>query len=195
MCSLQGRRPPLTVGGGLLAWRRRWPHRFGRKPRDWIVDACDVVIVPDFQRARAAIFEARTLLFLASWMENAGDARRFPLHLACIGAPPQRVRRMAERCGASITIHEPVGADFRGMSNKLRGLEIEGRHDCVLLLDTDIVVLADLGPVAKLGRRLALAPVTRASLPFGHWETIYHALGASVPEERVTSVKIGRAHV
>jgi hypothetical protein len=153
-----------------------------------MVDACDIVVVPDFEGARAHVFEARTLLFLGSWLENGGAARHFPLHLACIGPPPERVRQLAERCGAAVTVHAPVGADFRGMSNKLRGLEIEGQHDCLLLLDADIVVLGDFSAVVRLGRRLALAPVTRVSLPMAHWKTIYEALRISVPEERVTSV-------
>ena len=48
----------------------------------------DVVTVPDFSGQAARTFEARTLLFLASWMANAGKARSWPLHLACIGQPP-----------------------------------------------------------------------------------------------------------
>lgn len=152
------------------------------------MDACDVVVVPDFQGAYADLFEARTLLFLGSWMENAGDARRFPLHLACIGAPPERVRQISARCDASVTVHDPVGADSRGRSNKLRGLEIDGRHDCVLLLDADIVVLSDVSGLARLGRHIALAPVTRAHVPWPSWEKIYRALALEFPTERVMSV-------
>ena len=63
----------------------------------------DVVTVPDFQGANPALFEARTLLFLGSWLENAGSAREWPLHLACIGEPPESVRRLAERCNAIVS--------------------------------------------------------------------------------------------
>ncbi len=72
------------------------------------ITAFDVVTVPDFAGANAHIFEARALFFLASWMERAGAAKEFPVHLACIGEPPESVRWLAERAGASITVHEPV---------------------------------------------------------------------------------------
>src|ERR1051325_3921722 len=89
----------------------------------------DVVIVPDFSGKRARAFEARTLLFLASWIEFAGRARGFPLHVACIGEPPASVRWLVDRCGALISVHEPVGDGLRGSANKLRGLEVDARTD------------------------------------------------------------------
>ena len=36
-----------------------------------LTEAFDIVIVPDFREEQAPRFETRTLLFLASWLENA----------------------------------------------------------------------------------------------------------------------------
>jgi hypothetical protein len=151
--------------------------------------AFDVVIVPDFLCAEAATFEARTLLFLASWLANEGPGRNFPLHLACIGAPPPSVCRLAEKARASITVHPPVGAELWGSANKLRGLEINGREDRVLLLDVDVLVLSDFSALADMGRCIAAAPANTLQISEPYWRRIYAELGMEPPAERIACVR------
>ena len=82
----------------------------------------DVVTVPDFSGKNARLFELRALFFLAFWLEYAGSCRDYPLHLACIGPPPESVRRLAARCNAAITIHNPVQANHGQTINKAPAL-------------------------------------------------------------------------
>ncbi len=151
----------------------------------------DVVVVPDFAGPRARMFEARTLLFLGSWLENAGAARAYPLHVACIGEPPASVRAMAKRCQAAITVHEPLRANQGRFQNKLRGLEIPGRTPTVLLLDADIVVLADPSELGRLGRVIAVDPTRRQKLPEANWTSLFTARGVEPPTHRVVDT-LGR---
>lgn len=151
----------------------------------------DVVVVPDFGGPFPARFERRTLLFLACWMEYAGDARRFPLHLVCIGEPPPRVRQLARDCQARLEVVAPLLVRDRRGSNKLRGLETAIDSTCRLLLDADVMVLADIGGIDRLGCVLAAAPAMRARVPERHWRRIYPALGLPLPAERIASV-VGR---
>lgn len=148
----------------------------------------DTVVVPDFEGARARAFEARTLLFLASWIEHAGRARGFPLHVACIGEPPRSVSWLAERASASVSVHRPIGGNLGGPSNKLRGLDVEPRTERFLLLDADVVVLGDPSEAGTLGQTLALAPALVPRVPETYWRRIYAALGLELPEERVACV-------
>ncbi len=146
----------------------------------------DVVIVPDFLGRSAPVFEARTLFFLASWLENAGRAREFPLHLACIGEPPPAVRYLTSRCDAAISVHQPVEA---GSSlNKLRGLEIQGREERVLLLDVDIIVCGDFSRLGEIGHCIAASPAGKPRVPERYWERIYRALGLERPSERIACI-------
>jgi hypothetical protein len=148
----------------------------------------DVVTVPDFSGSRARAFEARTLLFLASWLENAGPARTFPLHVAGIGEAPASVRWLADRCGARVTTHLPLGGGIGLSANKLRGLEVDGRTDRVLLLDNDVLVLSDPSGLAELGASLSAAPAIVPRVPEAYWRRIYPALGLDLPDERIASV-------
>ncbi len=152
------------------------------------VEPFDTVVVPDFQGARSRAFEARTLLFLASWIEHAGRARDFPLHVASIGEPPRSVRWLADRASASLSVHRPIGGNLGGPSNKLRGLDVDPRTERFLLLDADVVVLGDLAEAAALGRCLAAAPALVPRVPETYWRRIYAALGLELPEERVACV-------
>ena len=151
--------------------------------------AFDVVVVPDFQCHEAATFEARTLFFLVSWIENAGRGRHFPLHLACIGDPPSSVCRLAEKANAVISVHQPVGAEGWGASNKLRGLEISGQEDRVLMLDADIVVLSDLSELADTDVCIAASPDTTQQIPEPYWQRIYGGLGMDLPEHRMLCLR------
>ena len=151
--------------------------------------AFDVVVVPDFSGKRAHIFEARVLFFLASWLTNAGKARSFPLHVACIGEPPTSVRRLAEQCHASITIHEPMDIQHGGTYNKLRGLEVQRQTDRVLLLDVDVLVLSDISVLSDLGPCVAAAPAMQPRIPEHDWKRIYAALGMEVSTERIASIR------
>ncbi len=144
--------------------------------------AVDVITVPDFAGPAAARFELRTLLFLGSWMRHRGTSRSWPLHLACIGAPPASVRRLAELAGVSITVHDPMPAPFPGTSNKLRGLEITPTAERFLLLDTDTVVLNDLEPMeGAVGDGIGVGPATANHVGEDDWRRIYTCVGAPFP--------------
>jgi quercetin dioxygenase-like cupin family protein len=153
-----------------------------------VATAFDVVVVPDFLCENARVFEGRTLFFLASWIENAGQSKHLPLHLACIGEPPPSVRWLAAEAKASITVHEPLRAVCGGTANKLRGLEVRGREAGLLLLDVDVLVLSDIGGLSQMGRCIAAAPACKARVPERYWQRIYAALGMDLPTERIQSV-------
>ena len=151
----------------------------------------EVVTVPDFSGEAAGLFEARTLFFLASWLEwratNPGPAAP-ALRLCCIGEPPGSVRRLAERAGAEIGVHGPVAGFWGGFANKLRGLEGGGRGRR-LVLDADVLVLgapdvSDLG-----GVDFAAAPAGKPQVPQALWERLYAALGVPLPPERIPSLR------
>lgn len=143
----------------------------------------DVITVPDFSASGRAVFEARTLVFLASWLENAGASRHFPLHLACIHEPPKSVRLLAERCNASITVHEPLKLrNDHHVGNKLRGLEIEPRTDRFLLLDVDIAILSDVSVLSAMGDCVAASPEDAPNVPREDWRRIYGAMEMPVPK-------------
>jgi hypothetical protein len=142
----------------------------------------DVITVPDFTGPAAARFELRTLLFLGSWMLHRGASQSWPVHLACIGAPPASVRRLAAAAGASVTVHESMPAPFPGTSNKLRGLEIKPTADRFLLVDTDAMFLRDLEPVAQaVGNGIGVGPVTQNHYTESQWQRIYACVGVPYP--------------
>ena len=152
----------------------------------------DVVAVPDFSTpARTALFEARTLFFLASWLENAGGASAFPLRLACIGAPPASVRTLAAACRAEIVVCEPLGLEGgRVTANKLRGLEMPSSSGRVLMLDTDLFILGDFSALAReIPSGLAAAPAGSKWVPEALWQRIYPHLGLPVPTERAALLR------
>ncbi len=151
----------------------------------------DIVIVPDFDGPLVARFEARTLLFLASWLELSGKARTFPLHLACIGEPPARVMELARKCQAIITVFPPLIIDQRRASNKLRGLEVKAKTDQLLLLDMDVLPLSDFSGLENKQNALSAAVAIRARVPERYWKKIYPSLGLQLPEQRVVSA-VGR---
>jgi len=146
----------------------------------------DVAIVPDFTR-RATVFEARTLFFLAAWAENAGASRGFPLHIACIGEPPLSVLYEAERCGAAISVHEPVGIGSV-MSNKFRAFEANLQTDHLALLDVDILVLDDISGLAQFAGSVAAQPIGKPPLRMRDWRAVYKIVGLDVPTERISSM-------
>lgn len=145
-------------------------------------DPLDVITVPDFSGPAADRFELRSLLFLGSWLRHRGQSRSWPLHLACIGEPPASVRRLAGVANASVTVHAPMPAPFPETANKLRGLEIAPSSGRFLLLDTDIVFLKDLAPMAHaVGEGIGLGPATFNHLPQPLWHWIYEQVGARYP--------------
>lgn len=149
-----------------------------------------VVTVPDFDGPRRLEFEWRSLLFLASWLEYAGDARRFPLHLACIGEPPASVKTLCARCDASYSVHPPVQMPkARRHANKLRGLEANSDFDHVLLLDTDIIFLGDFSELAATPGTVRAAPAIKPRLAEQHWKTVFSHFSLTMPEERIPCVR------
>ena len=160
--------------------------RSGTRRRWWSgVTAFDVVIVPDFSGKARVTFEARTLYFLASWLEYAGAAARWPLHVACIGEPPASVRALAARCNAILSIHEkaPLGV----YANKLRGFEIARQTPRILLLDVDILVLSDLSELAAIvpDGAISAGPSHSAIMAPEMWSELYARLGLTPPRERI----------
>lgn len=144
--------------------------------------AFDVITVPDFSSRGRAVFEARTLVFLASWMEYGGEARHYPLHLACIGEPPPSVCKLASQCGARITVHDPlVLRQGHHVGNKLRGLEIENETENYLLLDVDIAILSDISSACGLAGCLAASPDDAPNVTIRDWEVIYSSLKLPIP--------------
>lgn len=162
-------------------------------PAEWPAGApappADVVVVSDFQPGPDATFTPRTLLFLASWIDNAGAARDWPLHLVCIGEPPEVVRRLAARAGARVTTAAPWPYEGRGTMNKLRGLEVDGETDRVLLLDADVVVLGDPSAITTLGDGLALAPCIVPRVPLTVWRDLFETLDVPLPDARIPCVQ------
>jgi len=148
----------------------------------------EIITVPDFSGRGRASFEARTILFLASWMDNAGEAKRFPLHIACIGEPPDTVRLLADRAGAILSIHEPLTLSYGHSANKLRGLEVEPRTDRFLLVDTDIIFLGDPGRLADFHECIAAAPASVARVPINLWTRFYEQMGLALPNERIALI-------
>ena len=146
--------------------------------------AIDVVVVPDFAGAGRRLFEARTLLFLGSWLEHAGGSRAWPLHVVSIGAPPPSVAALTERCGAALAVHDALDEERRYL-NKLRGLEIESRTGRILLLDADTLVLSDLSPALALGECFAALPAATNRIPMEVWKEVFAAAGAELPAERM----------
>lgn len=142
----------------------------------------DVITVPDFSGPAAPRFELRALLFLGAWMRHRGTSRSWPLHLACIGEPPASVRRLAALAGASITTHEPMPPPHFPTSNKLRGLEITPAADRFLLLDTDVLILGDLDPLAQMvGGGIGVGPARFNLLSEPVWRRIFDCVGGRYP--------------
>jgi hypothetical protein len=144
--------------------------------------AVDVVTVADFEGRAAARFELRTLLFLGAWIQHQGSSRTWPLHLVCIGEPPRSVQRLAKRAGASVSVHGPLVFNPRRNSNKLRAFDIAPTTDRLLLLDTDVVVLRDLSPLAALvGCGIGVGVATLNYLPEETWKALYETTGVPYP--------------
>ena len=155
-----------------------------------LTEPVDVITVPDFEGPGARLFELRTLFFLASWLENAGAAKAFPLHVVCIGQPPRSVVQLAHRCDANIVVKEPMQGPGRAgrFWNKLRGLEVTPQTDRFLLLDTDILILSDFSRITSLGHCISAAPTFRARIPQRNWRHIYASLSIEPPTERMQSL-------
>jgi hypothetical protein len=149
--------------------------------------AFDVVIVPDFSGKASVTFEARTLYFLASWIEYSGVAGTLPLHLACIGEPPPSVRELAKRCNAIISLHDKASAQLGVYANKLRGFEVKLETRRILLLDVDILVLSDLSQLVALvpDDAISAAPSHSAIMLPDMWRELYARLGVAPPTDRI----------
>ncbi len=147
--------------------------------------AVDVVVVPDFAGSGRRIFEARTLLFLGSWLEHRGASRDWPLHLVCIGDPPAGVAALAERCGAQVSTRLELTLRGQRYLNKLRGLEVESATGRILLLDADTVVLNDLAPACANLKGFAALDAATNRIPCALWEELYELAGTEPPEARV----------
>jgi hypothetical protein len=148
-------------------------------------DALDVVVVPDFAGPGRRLFEARTLLFLGSWLEHEGRSRAWPLHLVCVGEPPEGVVALAEQCGARLSRCPELCVRGQRYLNKLRGLEIESSTGRILLLDADTVVLHDLGPAARLEPGFAALVAATNRIPSALWRELFACAGTRAPEARM----------
>ncbi len=153
------------------------------------MDSIDVVVVPDFSGSAARLFEARTLLFLGSWLEHSGRSRTWPLHLVCIGEPPESVRSLAAKCEARITIEESLALPESFLTNKLRGLDVTTSSDHILLVDVDTLILGDLSAFLPFRESIALAPANQNQINTKMWAEIYESLGVAMPEERTLCLR------
>ncbi len=151
----------------------------------------DAVIVPDFTAEPPAVFEARALFFLASWLETFGEAGAGEMkpHLCCIGEPPASVRRLAARAGAGVSVHAPVAGLFGGFANKLRGLEAPVSGERLLLLDADVLVMGMLDGLKEISADFAAAAAGKPQVPLDVWRLIYATLAVPLPTERMASVR------
>ncbi|MCJ8329113.1 MAG: hypothetical protein HRT89_00090 [Lentisphaeria bacterium] len=143
----------------------------------------DVVIVSDFSGPASRRFEIMTLFFLASWLEFGGDSRDLPLHIACIGDPPESVRTLGERCSARFSTHTPLL--FGGFANKLRGFEIQRETDHILLLDSDMLILSDISGLSTAVGSDCIAAATANGLGLNstaRWRDIHESLGLAYPD-------------
>ena len=153
----------------------------------------EVTVVPDFSAGLRDVFEARTLFFLASWLERFGEGNTLEghprPHLCCVGEPPNSVRRLAERARARISVHEPVAGFWGGFANKLRGLEdlVPGARR--LLLDVDVLILGGLEIFRGITTDFAAAVAGKPQVPHPVWEHIYTSLGLPLPRERIRSLR------
>jgi hypothetical protein len=157
------------------------------------MSAIDVVVCPDFAGPLRQVFETRTLLFLGSWLEHEGASRCWPLHLVCIGEPPESVRELAGRCGAAVSVRDGLPGLGNRIMNRLRGLEIESRTGRILMVDCDTIVLRDLAPVLELGECFAAKVGPRNPLPADLWQEIFDVAGVKMPPERVEPWVLGVA--
>jgi hypothetical protein len=150
--------------------------------------AFDLVIVPDFSGSAKLLFEVRSLYFLASWLEYSELVGEVPLHLACIGEPPESVRALARKCGGTISLHSPVASDLPVYANKLRGFEAPFESNRMLLLDVDILALSSVATIADVIPADAISAATShgASLTSEMWSELYAALGLDTPVERMS---------
>ena len=153
----------------------------------------EVTVVPDFSGEIVAMFEARTLFFLASWLERYGEGSpgegRPRVHVCCVGEPPGSVRRMAVRAGARLSVHEPMPGFWGGFANKLRGLEDPGGDARVLLLDVDVLVLGGVEVFDGFAADFAAAAAGKPQVPLAKWEVVYTTLGLDMPSERIPSLR------
>ena len=155
-------------------------HAFKKQRQENRRTLVDVVTVPDFSGNARKKFEARTLYFLSSWIQNALTSRA-SVHLACIGEPPGSVVELADGV-ARISVHEPVsGGEFR---NKRRGFEVTPSADWLLLLDTDVLFLGGLDGLWPLLHQESVyaAPVDRPKFDPVHWPCFYAHLHIEAPE-------------
>ena len=95
---------------------------------------------------------------------------------------------MAEKCGAAITIHKPLLNG--GFYNKLRGLEIKGTTAHGLLLDVDILLLANISSLASLldSNCISAAVENDAHLCNHQWLDVYAYFGITPPQERISTL-------
>lgn len=150
--------------------------------------AFDTVIVPDFRDAsRTGRFEPQTLLFLASWIEHAGEARHWPVHVACIGEPPVSVRRLAEKAGALVTVHESKEDQLGRFGNKICAWDVDARTSQLLYLDADMVCLSPPTALARFVGKAGGSPAGLPRVPEVYWRRIDAHLNLPEPAARMTS--------
>ena len=114
----------------------------------------DVVTVPDFQWPASELFEVRTRLFLGSWLENAGAAREWPLHLACIGEPPPSVVVSAARIARGENILPRTHQRLPSLHELFVGRRDERRASQTIALRGEILLY---GPEPRVRHRYVSA--------------------------------------
>lgn len=143
-----------------------------------------VVSVPDFSNNGRHVFEARTLMFLASWYEYVDRKFDHLLHIACIGAPPESVKAMCRKMNIKISQHQELRCNDGRSSNKLRAFEVENNCGTIFLLDTDVLFLGDIDTLLKL-QPISASPANVSRVPNEYWKEIYSRLHLNIPLERL----------
>ena len=145
----------------------------------------DVVTVVDFRSSHTSRYEALVLLFMASWIQNAGLCRANPLHIAYLGEAPDSVIRMAQHVHAQLHCVAPMHwRTDHFVGNKLRGLEVPTETDHILLLDTDLLFLSDFSEILNYRGSLAAGLDDHPKVSVDAWRQIYAGLNEPLPAAR-----------
>lgn len=140
----------------------------------------------------SAWWAGRVELLAWSLRTLGGAAADAPFHACFAGSVPANLMRPLLDLG--VTVHEVEPFDRRiSYGNKLRLLEVElGDVDALVMLDCDIVVVADPMPVlAPHADVLAAKPADQDPLDAPGWARLCGALGIAVPPRDVVATCTG----
>lgn len=110
-----------------------------------------------------------------------------PIVVHLVGSADEAFTRRMEELGARVVVVEPMDPRLP-TSNKLRMLELDHDADVLVMLDCDVAVVGDLGPLLDV-EAIRAVPAGKAHLDEGAWARLYERVGLTAPEQRIrTSV-------